>query len=176
MREDDLQGQLGDILRHGRIASVDLAAARITVALGEVETGPIRWLTGGAGGTRVWTRPKVGEQVVLLAPSGDVAGAIAIRGSVCNDFPALADAERELVQFEDGAVVAYDPAAHRLQVVLPAGATAAVVAPGGVTIEADVRIEGDVTVTGDVVAGGISLREHLHRDTQPGGGKSGKPE
>lgn len=182
MREDDLPGRVGELIRHGSIASVDLSAGLITVALGDIETQPLRFFTGGAGGTRVWSRPKVGEQVTLFAPDGDLAGAIAMRGNTCDAFPPIGDADRELVQFEDGAVIAYDPAAHKLEAVLPGGASVSIIAPGGVRIESDVRIVGDLHVEGtvtadtDVLGAGKSLKGHKHTGVQPGGGVSGAPE
>ena len=175
MRDDDHPAGLGE-LTYGRIASVDLAAGRLTVALGEMETHAVRWFTGGSGDTRVWSRPRVGEQVLLLAPGGDIAGAVALRGLDCDAFPPIGDDARELIRFADGAVIAYDPDAHKLEAVLPAGATVSIVAPGGVTIDADVRITGDLIVDKDVVAGTVSLRDHLHQGVQAGGSVSGKPQ
>ena len=175
MHDDDLPDRLGDLARYGSIASVDLAAGRVTVAIGDVETQPIRWATGGSGGTRIWTRPKVGEQVMVLSPEGDIAGAIALRGLDCDAFPPIGDPDRELVQFEDGAVLAYNPDTHMLEAVLPAGATVAITAPGGVTLQADVRISGDLTVDGDVKAGTVSLRHHAHQKVQAGTALSGEP-
>lgn len=180
MRDDDLPAGLGE-LTYGRIASVDLAAGRIVVDLGDVRTQPVRWFTGGSGGTRTWSRPDVGEQVMLLAPGGDIAGAVALRGLDCNAFPPIGDTARELLRFADGAVLAYDPAAHKLEAVLPAGATVSIIAPGGVTLDCDVRITGDLSVDGDVQAGGdvkadtVSLKTHKHLGVQPGGGLSGVP-
>lgn len=181
MRDDDLPAGLGE-LTYGRIASVDLVKGRVTIAIGDVETQPVRWFTGGSSGTRTWSRPKVGEQVMLIAPSGDIAGAVALRGLDCNAFPPIGDAARELIQFEDGAIVAYDPAAHKLEVVLPAGATVSIVAPGGVTLDCDVRITGDLLVEGkadvadDVKAGTVSLQHHKHLGVQPGQGTSLEPQ
>jgi phage baseplate assembly protein V len=176
MRDNhDIPDRIGNMLRYGRIASVDLSAGRITVAVGEIETQPIRWATGGSGGTRVWSRPKIGEQVVLLCPDGDITGAFAMRGLDCDAFPPLGDPDRELVEFEDGATIGYDPDAHALAVVLPAGAIVSIVAPGGVTIDTDVRITGDLIVDKDVKAAGVSLRHHQHLQVQPGQGVSGEP-
>lgn len=181
MRDDDLPAGLGE-LEYGRILSVDLVSGRVVVAIGDVETQPIRWFTGGSGGTRFWSRPKIGEQVMVVAPSGDIAGANALRGLDCDAFPAIGDPDRELVQFEDGAVIAYNPTSHKLEVVLPAGAMVSIVAPGGVTLDCDVRITGDLTVGGkadvadDVKAGDVSLQKHKHLGVQPGSGLSGAPE
>jgi phage baseplate assembly protein V len=181
MRDDDLPAGLGE-LTYGQIASVDLATGRVTVTVGDIETQPIRWFTGGSSGTRTWSRPKAGEQVMIVAPSGDIAGAVALRGLDCTAFPPIGDPDRELVQFEDGAVLAYNPTSHKLEAILPAGATVSIIAPGGVTLDADVRITGDLLVdgkvaaAGDVKAGNVSLQQHKHLGVQPGGGISGTPQ
>lgn len=173
---------IGELLRYGRVASVDVPGARITVALGDIETQPLPWLSAGAGGTRVWSRPKIGEQVMLIAPEGDLAGAIALRGAHCDAFPPIGDATREVVMFEDGAALSYNPATHALEAVLPGGATVKIVAPGGVRLEADVRIAGDLHVEGtvtadtDVVGAGKSLKGHRHTGVAAGAAVSGAPQ
>jgi phage baseplate assembly protein V len=179
--DDDLSGRIGNAAMYGRIASVDLKAGRVTVGAGDLETHPIRFFTGGAGGTRVWSRPKVDEQVLLLSPDGDMAGAIALRGVTSDAFPQIGDEDREIIQFEDGAIVAYDPAAHAMEIVLPGAATVKIVAAGGVELDSDVRITGKLEVDGeihakaDVTAGTVSLQKHVHLGVQPGGGVSQAP-
>ncbi len=179
--DDDLPAHLGNSTLYGRIASVDLKAGRVTVKIGDLETQPMRWFTGGSGGTRVWTRPKIGEQVLVHSPDGDIAGAIAMRGVTSNAFPPIGDPDREVVQFEDGAIVAYNPDAHAMEIVLPAGANVKIIAPGGVKLEADVRISGDLEVDGeirakgDVLADTVSLKKHVHDKIQAGSAVSGKP-
>jgi len=92
-----------------------------------------------------------------------------------------------LLRFADGALITYDSAAHALAAVLPAGGTVAITADGGVSINGPVTINGETTITGnvaisgkadvseDVVGGGISLKNHLTTNVQPGSGKSGPP-
>ncbi len=175
MRDDDLPGLIGNLLRYGTVASVDAASARVTVKVGEIETQPIRWLLGPHGATRAWSLPTVGEQVLLLAPEGDIEGAIALRGVAFQTFPPAGNGKRELIRFEDGAEIAYDPEGHKLEALLPDGATATIVAPGGITLDADVLVKGTLTAEIDVVADGISLKNHRHGQVQPGSGQSGKP-
>ena len=180
--DDDLPGQLGKLMRYGTVASVDHAAARVTVRMGDITTQPIRWLHGPHGETRLWSPPSVGEQVIVLAPEGDPEGAIALRGVSFQSFPPVGDSARELIRFKDGAVLAYDPDSHELEAVLPDGATVSIVAPGGVTIDADVRVTGDLQVDGrihadgDIVADAISLKSHRHGGVQGGAAKTGAPE
>lgn len=188
MREDDLPGRVGELLRYGTVDSVDHATGKMVVRVGELLTAPVRWFHGASGATSSWSPPSIGEQVMLLAPEGDIAGAIALRGVHSDAHPPAGNSARELVRFADGAVVAYDPDGHKLEAVLPAGAIVSIVAPGGVTIEADVRIKGDVEVEGrihatgdvssdgDVKAGSISLRHHKHLQVATGTAVSGEPQ
>jgi len=179
---DSNDRETGEMIRFGAVASVDLAARRITVDTGDVVTAPIRWAGGRAGATRTWSPPTVGEQVMLLCPEGDIAAGIALLGVSCTAYPEAGDSLRELIQFGDGAVIAYDPESHALEAVLPAGATVRIVAPGGVTLEADVTIQGNLTVdgdieaSGDVKAGDISLTDHVHGGVSAGGATTGAPQ
>lgn len=182
--QEDIPAELDELIRFGTVAAVDLGAGRIVVDSGDVQTSNIRWVEGKAGKTRTWSPPSVGEQVLLLCPTGEIFGAIALRGVSQEAFPFPGNSLRELIEFEDGAVIAYDPEAHHLDVTLPAGATAAIVARGGVVIDATdggLEIKGDLTVRGqvkaddDVIAGGISLQTHKHKGVQAGTAQTQEP-
>lgn len=185
------------LLRLGTIIELDLQQARCRVAYGdpdsddgEAETGWIPWLASRAGATRIWCPPSEGEQVLMLCPDGQLSAAIALPGLWRDIFPAPTSGPEELIQWDDGAKVLYDPEASEMQVTLPAGATLQISAPGGATIEAedgitlrgDVTIEGDLSVSGevhaegDVVGEGVSLANHRHGGVQGGGAISGPPE
>lgn len=185
---EDIPADPSTLIRIGTISSVDLANAKCVVRYGNpddegggAETPPIRWSNARAGGTRTWSPPSVGEQVLLLSPDGQFGNAIAIGGIVQDSFPAAGSDKTEIITFADGATLSYDPVGHALSAILPDGATAHIEAPGGLSIKGPVSIEGDVTITGkatasdDVVAAGISLKDHVHDKVQPGGGQSGKP-
>ena len=186
---EDIPADFHRLLRIGRIASVDLAAARCAVVFGdpdsddgEVESGPLQWLAPRAGDTRIWLPPSVGEQVVFACPEGELGLAIPLGSLWCEAFPAPDATAKALVRFADGGIFAYDPAAHHADLTLPAGATLAIEADGGITITGPVSIEGDVTVTGtltaseDVIGGGKSLKTHKHTGVQAGGAVSGTPQ
>lgn len=179
---EDIPADLSELIRLGTIASVDLAAATCTVRYGNpdddgggAESPPVRWLAPRAGKTRVWSPPSVGEQALLLAPDGQLAGAVALVGIWQDAFPPPGTTIAELVEYEDGAVIGYDPQAHALTAILPAGGTALVEAPGGIILRGDVTVEGTVTATGDVTAGAISLQNHTHGGVQTGGAQTGAP-
>ncbi|RJF92990.1 phage baseplate assembly protein V [Sphingomonas cavernae] len=174
---------MGDLIRLGTIAEVDLAGARCTVDLDdELTTDWVPWFAPRAGETAIWSPPSVGEQVLLISPEGDMESAVALLGVYSDDNPAPGDSLTELIRFKDGAIISYDPEAHALSAILPDGATAEITAPGGLTITGDVTIEGDVTINGkaeaseDVVGGGISLKSHKHGGVAAGGAKTAVPE
>lgn len=191
---EDIPADLATLIRIGTVTAVDLAAARCRVRYGDPddddpgESPMIRWLTPRAGQTRVWSPPSVGEQVILLSPDGQIGGAVALCGLVQNAFPPLGSTLAEAIEFADGARLTYDPETSALTAILPAGATAEIEAPGGITLRGPVMIEGDVTVQGavdvsqtvtaatDVTAAGISLVDHLHGGVQAGSAKTAPPE
>lgn len=183
----DTPRAIGDLLRMGVVDSVDLEAKRCVVKMGELLTGPIPFPAFRAGKTRIWSPPHVGEQVMLGCPEGDIARAAIIASYYTDQHPAPLAEDVLHVTFEDGAVLQYDPAGHELKIVLPAGGTLDVTAPGGATIHADVDINGDLQVSGDitatgeicadgdVLAGGVSGKHHTHGGVQSGSSSTGEP-
>lgn len=187
--QEDIPPDPGQIARIGRVLSVDLAAGTCIVALGdpdsddgEVESPALPWSAPRASGTRVWIPPAEGEQVLVFCPEGDLALGVVIGGLWCDDHPAPASHAGAALHFTDGAILSYDPDAGQAAVLLPAGGTLEVNAPGGITITGPVSIDGDVSVTGtvtaseDVLGGGKSLKTHRHTGVQAGGGISGPPQ
>lgn len=165
------------LIRFGTIASVDLAGARCVVDLDDdCQSPPIRWIEVRSGKTRTWSPPSQGEQVLLLCPGGEIGAAVALRGVACDAYPPAGNSLTEIIgQYDDGAVISYDPVAHQLACVLPAGATLHIVAET-VEIEGDLQVTGTVTADQDVVASGISLKSHHHLGAQAGTGKTAGPE
>jgi phage baseplate assembly protein V len=141
----------------------------------DCETPPIRWVAGRAGKTRNWSPASEDEEVVLLCPDGQIGNAVALLGLNNDNAPPPGNTPAEVVEYEDGARVGYDPENHALTAILPAGATAAIDAPGGLTVRGDVTIEGKLTASDDVIGGGKSLKGHAHGGIQIGAGISGPP-
>jgi len=184
-----------NLIRFGVIAEVDPATARVRVQSGDILTDWLPWLVPCAGGRIVWATPSVGEQVLLVSVDGELSGGVAVGSLYSDQFAAPGNqANKHHLQFRDGAIVEYDDDVHALVATLPAGGTAAVSAPGGLTINADVTINGtmhvtdtvtadsdincNATVTGatDCVGGGKSLKGHKHTGVQSGSAVSGPPQ
>jgi phage baseplate assembly protein V len=178
------------ILREGTVLAVDLDAGTVEVETGEVRSAPIRFSTGRAGDTRIWSPPSVGEQVLLLCPEGDLERAICIGAIPQDSFPPAGNSLTELILFADGAQLSYDPEGHHLELALPDNATLALRSTGGVSIDVgsaelaitgNVTIDGDLEITGairadgDVTGAGVSLENHLHGEVASGQSQSGPP-
>lgn len=173
---EDIETDADGLIRLGAIVSVDLAAARCIVRIDdEAETPPLRWIESAMGATRTWSPPSAGEQVVVLCPAGEIAAGIVLRGLPSTAKPAPGNSLRELIEFSDGAAIAYDPVAHKLDAILPAGGTVALVADGGIAITGDIALTGKLTASDDVLAGGISLKNHTHGGVQAGASQTGAP-
>ena len=107
---------LANLIRVGTILEVDHARARCRVKSGKLETNWIAWLEHRAGATRSWDPPTVGEQCVLLCPSGEPASAIALVGLYSDARPApVTDQNKHHTRYPDGAVIEYDHAAGALK-------------------------------------------------------------
>ena len=187
-QQEDIPADLSELIRIGTVSSIDLEAGLCTVRYGDpddedggAETPPIRWLTMRAGKTRTWSPPSLGEQAIVMAPDGQLAGAIALLGISSDAFPPPGNTLAELIEYEDGARISYDPETHALTAILPEGGTGEITAPGGLTINADVTIVGHVDLQGgmdaseDVTADGISLKTHTHGGVQSGSSQTGAP-
>ncbi len=157
----------GGVVRMGTVTEFDPRRCRVRVRLAgddesAVRTGWLPWATWAAGHLRVWSLPAKGEQCLVLAPSGDLAQALAVPAvfQQAGAFPAPSDnPQHTLLQWDDGGFIRYERDTHRL--ILHASCV--------------VRIEGDLLVTGDVFAGGVSLRKHRHTGVRRGGSTSDGP-
>ena len=122
----ELARRLANVVRAGVVAEVDTDTQRLRARYDRDEEGApilsawIPWVTLRAGPDRTWWAPGVGEQVVLLSPSGELTQALALPALYSDTHPApSADADKRVAKHSDGAVFEYDRAAHRYSITLP---------------------------------------------------------
>lgn len=113
----DLSRLLENLIRVGTIHSVDHEKRRARVQSGRLVTGWLRWLERRAGTTTTWDPPTMGEQCVILSPSGVPEQGIIIYGipSDVIDTPSHNPVEH-VVRFTDGGTFSYDHSASKLTV------------------------------------------------------------
>lgn len=114
----ELERRVANSIRFGSVMEVDHAKGLIRVESGELQTDWLPWSAGrAAAGKRTWSAPEVGEQVLLLAPAGDLRQAVAVPGMYQDAYGApSSDGNVDKIAYGDGTVVQYDRGAHRLLV------------------------------------------------------------
>lgn len=172
----------------GVVAELDEAKARVKVDVAGMRTDWIPWTERAGPGVRTWSAPEVGSQVVVACPSGDPAQGVVLGGVYRAAHPAPANAKTShRVEFEDGTIVEYDRAAHKLTIDVGEGSvvvnckTATITASESVTVDAptahftgDVNVDKkitagqDITTPAEVKAGTIGLKSHHHEGVSSG--------
>jgi len=172
----ELDRRLSNLIRFGTIAQADYATAKVRVKAGDILTDWLPWMTQRAGGDISWHAPEVGEQVVILSPSGELNQGVVMAGLFQTAHPQPVNTpEKQHTLYKDGAVFEYDRQAHHLKAVLPAGATVELIADGGIAITGDITLTGTLTASVDVIANGISLHNHKHGGVSVGSAKTDVP-
>ena len=150
----DIIRRIENMIRLGSIAEVDLAAVRVRVASGGIVTGWLPWMHARAGATADWDPPTVGEQVIILSPSGDTAVGIVMTGINSKAHPApSASPDQCLRAYPDGARITYDHKAGALSATgvktarIEASESCTVDCPSS-TFTGDVEVMGAMTVNG----------------------------
>lgn len=151
MNITDLARLLENLIRFGTIEAVQMKPPRVKVKTGTLITTWRPWLALRAGDDRDWDPPTVGEQVILLSPSGVLAQGVAITGLYSDHLPA--NGEREGLRrrtYRDGAVIEYDSVAHHLRATLPG--TVELTATGNISLTSGANItltaDGNVAISG----------------------------
>ena len=175
----ELDRRLANMIRIGTVAEVDHVAHKLKIKLGDIITA---WRPQPAevGKNYIkWHPVRLGQQVIVASPSGDLAQCVVVGMLYLNSTPPPSGGEnRDVIEFIDGTRVVYDSAAKHLSATLPPTGTVTISADGGVKIKGDVTIEGGLTTTkpcqmtgdltiiyGDIKADDISLKDHRHKPT-----------
>ncbi|MDK1287367.1 phage baseplate assembly protein V [Pseudoalteromonas umbrosa] len=142
----DMQHRFAKLISIGTVEEVDYDLARVKVRIGEWLTAKLPWLTNQAAQDMTWQAPEVGEQVLVLSPSGDMAQGIVLGslyangheqphfkmnhvvdatstgGALVQALSAIAPESREHVHrahYQDGAIVQYDRENHAYDIFVP---------------------------------------------------------
>ena len=171
--------RLDNLLRLGVILEVDYANAKARVESGGIQTDFLPWVTLNAGKARFWLPPAIGDQVTIIAVSGELTTGIILPALFKNNVPNHSPDEMS-IHFDDGAVLKYNYASGHFSLVgcktaeIQAKESVSITSTT-VTIHGNLNVEGQITSTGDTVAGGISLIKHKHKDVQRGKDETGQP-
>ena len=119
----ELSRRLENLLRIGTVHSVDHGKARCRVQSGELVTQWLPWIERRAGQTTTWNPPTIGEQCMVLSPSGEPAGGVVIYGTYSAENAAPSTSPDDHVTlYPDGTRISYDHAKGHYQASYPDGA------------------------------------------------------
>lgn len=160
---------LANLIKIGRVDSVDLAAGTATVNFdGELVSG-LEWSKSRAGADRSWNGGYTkGEQVLVLSPSGDLSQGVIAFAISQDAFPNAGDSEDPKHIYADGTVVEYNKVSHTLNIDLSTSG-------GKVVINGELVVNGLAEFNGsDVTHKGKSIgKDHSHKGVQTGSGNTG---
>lgn len=195
MQVPDMERRLADMVRLGTVEDQDYsdpAAPRIKVRYGKNVTGWLPWTVASASGDSDWEPLDKGTQVIMAAPSGDLAQAVVLGAIHQAKHAAFSqDPDERGRVWKDGARDTYNRNTHQRvidvpeggRIVLSIGGTLYELTAQGATLKAPqitfdtphAHFTGEVTSDGDQIAQGVSQVHHKHGESMPGPGTTGEP-
>jgi len=164
--DGEFSRQLANLVRIGKISELDEANARVKVSVAGLTTDWIPWSAGRAGNTRQWSPPRVGEQVVLASPYGDLGQAVVIGSLFSDEKPAPATSkDQETTVYPDGSTVDYNSASNTLTVTV-AGTGNVVINCKVATVNAETSVTLDTPDT--FCTGNLTVSKSLTMGTDGG--------
>lgn len=144
----ELSRMIANMIKQGVIAEVNPSEGLARVRHGEILTDWLDYFVPAAGGVSVHRPPSVGENCIVLSPSGEPANGLVLCGIKSSAHPRPSDSGDEtVVSFPDGARAEYDHAAGRLK--LSGVKTVEVQAAESLTIDCpENTVTGTLTVQG----------------------------
>lgn len=169
-RITELERRLANVALIGTVSEADYAEARVRVQIGNITTAWLPWLTRRAGTAVDWWAPDIGEQVMVISPSGEPAQGVVMPALYSDAHPApTSNGKIRRISFGDSSFIEYDSTAHKLTVTVEGG-DAVVNASGNLVASAggnaSISASGDVTADGANVilnggaAGGVVCQSH----------------
>ena len=155
--------RIATLIQVGTIAQVDYLSAHCRVKIGEWVSAWMPWASLGAGVVRHWRPPSVGEQSMLLCPSGESSAGFVLPGFYSSQHQQGNDNRPNITAWlmPDGTLFEYDFASHRLRIDVKGAASIQISGNANIQVggNANVRIDG----WGEVIAQGRLLIKSLTR-------------
>lgn len=167
------QRRLHNIATIGTVFDVnpDDQSMRLDVGDNQTDWLPIPALA--AGQVRVWRCPSVGEQFLLVSPSGELANAIPVLSLYSNQHPSPSNDPNEIrVRYNDTDFLSVNTQDSQLILKI----NDVILDVSEATITGNLKVNGSIHSDGDTVAGSISLKKHTHGGVAKGPASTGGPQ
>ena len=137
----ELFRRVSNIIRIGKVISVDYSKAKAKVKIGNLTTDFMPWLTPS---TSAWIPLKNGEQVLVLSPNGDLRMGMIL--------PALYQSSKTPPAHDSNKITFNVDVNHKGNVTTT----------GNISTSGNITTTGKVTATGEVEGKGKKLSTHKH--------------
>lgn len=139
----EIERRLSNLARIGTVAEADYTKALVRVRSDGFTTEWLPWITRRAGGDIDWWAPEVGEQVLVIAPSGLMEDAFVIPALYSNSRPEPEQSpDKHTVRYANGDVVTHDRSNGSWliqcagEITVQAGGPVTIIAAGPVLVQA----------------------------------------
>ena len=173
------QRRLHNIATIGTVFDVNPDDQTMRLDVGDNQTDWLPIPALAAGQVRVWRCPSVGEQFLLVSPSGELANAIPVLSLYSNQHPSPSHDPNEIrVRFNDSDFLSVNTQDSQLtlkinDVIFDVNSTTLT---GNLAVNGNVQVDGNIHSDGDTVAGSISLQKHKHGGVMGGNSTTGAPQ
>ena len=173
------QRRLHNIATIGTVFDVNPDDQTMRLDVGDNQTDWLPIPALAAGQVRVWRCPSVGEQFLLVSPSGELANAIPVLSLYSNQHPSPSNDPNEIrVRFNDSDFLSVNTQDSQLilkinDVIFDVNSTTLT---GNLAVNGNVQVDGNIHSDGDTVAGSISLKSHTHGNVKSGRSNTGAPQ
>lgn len=175
-RIGELERRLANLIRIGTVAQIDPIRARVKIQAGAILTAWLKWMTQRSGDCLTWWSPSIGEQVLVLSPSGELNNGVVLPSIYTNNQPS-ADLNLDHKVYADGTTISYSYADKKLTI--NCVGTIDVTAANSVNVTCrDVNLKAQsifancpmTTITGNVlVKGSLTYQSGLYGSNAKGG-------
>ena len=181
------QRRLHNIATIGTVIEIDADAALMRLAVGDNETDWLSIPTIAAGMVSVWRCPTIGEQYLLVSPSGELANAIPVISLYSDHHPSPSTDPNEIrIRYNDTDFCSIDVANSQLTMhisqIANQAATSIVWDTPSATVTGNLQVDGaincgkSITAADEVTASGIDLTTHTHGGVRSGASSTGQPQ
>jgi phage baseplate assembly protein V len=138
----ELQRRFENLIRIGRVSKIHEKCTHARVKMGDLETSFLPISSARAyGDVESWSL-EVGEQVIVLCPSGELSNGIIISSLYQKDYQPEPQGHIHKIVYSDGTSIQYDKKEHALSISIPENGRISLSVNGNVSLEA----KGDVSV------------------------------
>lgn len=183
----ETQRRLHNIATIGTVFKIDADKALMRLKIGDNETDWLNIPTIAAGQISVWRCPSLGEQYLLVSPSGELANAIPVISLYSDHNPSPSSNPDEIrIRYNDTDFCSIDVANSKLTMHISKinnqAATSIVWDTPKATVTGDLQVNGSIncgksiTAADEVTASGIGLTKHTHGGVKSGPSSTGQPQ